>query len=531
MHSNINTYVITGTNSGTMGISVDAYRAKIGCFVQPGTKKVSCPLTLPTHLHDNSNNLVMSIRVILMLLCIGSAYIPPQYSPFYDGLDESNGVELFESHLLNVLSILPDVHEIIAGDFNARIVVESDVIFDDNPNYVINAQNQYSEDTFPALARVSKDKEINAFGRSLLSMCTTFNMHILNGRAGTDANNGDFTCITNTGASVIDYIIVSTSLFFRLLNFSIALRTDSDHLPLTFEIHSHFENTEREKEMNKTKIAKYIWLSDCQEKFTNIFQTGGNRSGFDRIIDNPSFDVNIFVELVKNVYKSAAAQSGMVKHICLRNTTSQRQPVWFDYECKQLKTEKCRLLGLLRRDENYLREFNDLKKRLKSLCRAKKKQYLESEKIRLLANLADNKLFWSTLRQINCNTSVESLIPNDKWYTYFSNLFVCDDDGDDFHLAVELETLLSTVADILPGTDQDLNNDLLNYPISVNEIELAINSLKTGKASGPDGLISEYFKNTSNYIIPILHVLFNKIWETRNFPEEWSEAINNYSFV
>ena len=149
--------------------------------------------------------------------------------------------------MLDVLSKLSDVHVIVSGDFNARIGEEPDFIFDDSPIYVVNDTSGYEEDTFPNIPRVSKDREVNTFGRSLLSLCATFNLHILNGRAGADANIGDFTCLTHNGASVIDYVLVSSSFYFKLLNFSISLRTDSDHLPLNFEIPSHLISSKQSR--------------------------------------------------------------------------------------------------------------------------------------------------------------------------------------------------------------------------------------------------------------------------------------------
>ena len=68
------------------------------------------------------------------------------------------------------------------------------------------------------LDRSSKDKKINKFGLSLKEMCCTYDIHIMNGRLFND-KVGNFTCFSNNGKSVVDYMICSTSLFESVKNF------------------------------------------------------------------------------------------------------------------------------------------------------------------------------------------------------------------------------------------------------------------------------------------------------------------------
>ena len=42
-------------------------------------------------------------------------------------------------------------------------------------------------------------------------MCVTTGLRIINGRYGSDANVGTFTCITDRSASSIDYILADAS--------------------------------------------------------------------------------------------------------------------------------------------------------------------------------------------------------------------------------------------------------------------------------------------------------------------------------
>ena len=54
------------------------------------------------------------------------------------------------------------------------------------------------------------DKEINNFGRDLISFCQSYGMHILNGGVSGD-KNGDITCVANGGRSVVDYMLLNTT--------------------------------------------------------------------------------------------------------------------------------------------------------------------------------------------------------------------------------------------------------------------------------------------------------------------------------
>ena len=67
----------------------------------------------------------------------------------------------------------------------------------------------------------------------LLELCCTFGIHILNGRTSGDLN-GELTCYTANGSSLVDYTIVSTALFNRILKFEIGNEDQFTHLPQVF---------------------------------------------------------------------------------------------------------------------------------------------------------------------------------------------------------------------------------------------------------------------------------------------------------
>ena len=93
---------------------------------------------------------------------------------------------------------------ILCGDFNARIGILDDYIYDPFLDYEINS-------AVPIDKRCSRDLQVNSYGRSLLELCIGNNLFVLNGRTMGDFL-GQFTCHTYNGASVVDYVIGSHDL-------------------------------------------------------------------------------------------------------------------------------------------------------------------------------------------------------------------------------------------------------------------------------------------------------------------------------
>lgn len=67
----------------------------------------------------------------------------------------------------------------------------------------------------------------------------------------------------------------------------------------------------------------------------------------------------------------------------------------------------------------------------------------------------------------------------------------------------------------------DTVNELLNSPITREEIVNSINSLKNNKASGYDNVMNEHIKTTMSNFLPLYENLFNIIFDTGIVPEEW----------
>jgi len=65
----------------------------------------------------------------------------------------------------------------------------------------------------------------------------------------------------------------------------------------------------------------------------------------------------------------------------------------------------------------------------------------------------------------------------------------------------------------------------LDRQISIEEVNIAISSLKNGKSGSVDSLIPDLFKVCHNQLAPMLCKLFNYIFDDNIYPEIWRKCI------
>ena len=175
-------------------------------------------------------NLETCIKEIVVIF----AYVAPENSTIYT-YNDTNGIELLQCTVDNVISEYPNASILLAGDLNARTANCLDYIPNDTLSYVFSDKSlDYPTDSF-CLSRRSKDEKINNFGHSLLEMCCSFDMYIMNGRLFND-HDGNFTYFSTNGQSVIDYIIASTDLFSYVSYFSVEDIDLPDHFPICYTL-------------------------------------------------------------------------------------------------------------------------------------------------------------------------------------------------------------------------------------------------------------------------------------------------------
>ena len=154
----------------------------------------------------------------------------------------------------------------IAGYLNARISTLQDYIPFDDLDFVFG-ETDYPTDPFD-MPRQSKDETHNRFGISLLDICCSCNIHVLNGRMFDD-KNGEITCISNNGRSVVDYMLASTSLFNSILHFQIS---SEDFSHCTLELSRAGQRTEPFEDFRQENSwSRFKWNEALKNNFIECF--------------------------------------------------------------------------------------------------------------------------------------------------------------------------------------------------------------------------------------------------------------------
>ena len=444
------------------------------------------------------------------------AYLPPENSRYYEETDIFNGVSLLEDCLLEIGEEYGDLPCIVCGDLNSRTGMCNSVNIDpvDEISAFVEQDFSYSvpDTAYAFFSRVSKDSTVNAFGRYLLNICEEFRLVLLNGLKLFNWQD-NFTYISENGCSVIDYFVVSSSILHKCTNFKITPLTESKHAAVEMHLMCS-KHVEREPTHTEPyTVVKYKWNEERKNAFHDQMSC-----------DHAGYILHESVGLIERDFNQALSHFNRVFEYagkCMEKTFvfgSESKNAWFDKECRQSKTVLRRCLHKFNRTDDCVDKllYIDKRKEYKGLLKLKKKTHKQNLLDLLQGNLQNPKRFWDAIRYVRPKSGVRSTINIGAWFQHFYKLF------NDIPSSPENDIAFHNHY----GNDVASNNvNTLDQPITVSEIVCAINALKTGKASGPDGLIGEFYKNSIAIIMPFLHPFFNYLFNNGLFPDEWSVAV------
>jgi hypothetical protein len=429
----------------------------------------------------------------------------------------------------------PTAKILLMGDLNARVGQRTDLI-DDSVDHMYNME-WYQPEYFDIPKR-SKDNIVNNFGRSLIDLCVTTGIYILNGRGWND-KNGEFTNITENGCSVVDYIIASANLFnivssFEIMNFcNIGA---NNHLPLHCALNvcgSVKEISEETHELDQ--ITKIKWQNAFSDEFIEnleLADTSELKNNFDKLCDsgNIADAVNLLIDVLQCAGKCMRqTANNNVKHQQNHQNKKQGQPEWWDLDCNKAKQYKYYKLNIYRKTNEIadLEIYKGARRTFKNMCKAKEqlhKRYLQNK----ILQCSNPNAIWKCVKEMQepKTSNGEMVIKVDDWVNYFKNLLGALASHVDMNQSFKDE-----VNDFMSRHDNYCNdcsdNKMyeLNRPFSIEELETCLANLPKGKASGYDGIPYEIITAGRGTIIPYLQHLFNVLLERGTFPEDWSKAL------
>ena len=299
------------------------------------------------------------------------------------GLDIIHELDQF----LNELSSKGDL--IACGDFNARIGQEIDFIKDDELGH--DSLIPLPDDYIPLeiSERNSKDKNSNSYKRPFLEMLINNELHILNGRTLGDIY-GEFTCIQSSGASVVDYFVISPNCSSYISYMSVEQFTCfSDHKPIVLNITlSPRKATEHSKKLHEAYAHAPIRYKMCPDRLNNLrefmvepeieidtkkiieFDYPNNISGTIKLNE----DITAHLQAIANKCLEKTKHPKVVK-----NRSINKKP-WFDKatrEAKQCMAKAARITSDFP-DSDYIRKnFYRVKNTYKKLVDRNKNKFFD----------------------------------------------------------------------------------------------------------------------------------------------------------
>lgn len=176
-------------------------------------------------------------------------------------------------------------------------------------------------------------------------MCINTDLRIVNGRFGSDANIGNFTCITDRSASTIDYILADEVYSQYITDVQVSDRLESIQMSLILDFqHNNERNMHSQSFINipKKTTTKYVWNIERHQFYIDNLRLnlGQISDEFQRAVLNSNYvlPLKLIVNAIYNaaesmnqptiLLKTSYQQKSMI-NLCTRGVWKVRSTVVF----------------------------------------------------------------------------------------------------------------------------------------------------------------------------------------------------------
>uniref|UniRef100_A0A670J9A9 Reverse transcriptase domain-containing protein n=1 Tax=Podarcis muralis TaxID=64176 RepID=A0A670J9A9_PODMU len=313
----------------------------------------------------------------------------------------------------------------------------------------------------------------------------------------------------NQSMSRIDQIWVSNELTPRIQKVEIQAKVISDHNPIEMELKGFEERTFRWR-LNDNLWNDQKFVEKMRNNLSEYFQDNLDKGTKISVVWDASKAVMRGLLIQQNAWKRNNREK-KTKEI-LRQITDNEQKLIkkpnnekIRQEIKTLQTQFAMII-----DKEV--EWNIKRLRQKNFEFANKSG-------KWLAWLVKKRKEENTIGRIQINGK-ETTCPKEirrGFVDFYRQLYRNKERNN--RKKIERYLLEKTVRKI--PTDQ---KEQLNAPIQREEVEEGIRELKRGKAPGPDGFTSSYYKEMKDKLITPLTEVMNGILKERDIPKTWQEA-------
>ena len=355
-----------------------------------------------------------------------AAYIPPENSSYWRS-QQFDPYAILETDIQLYQS---SGNIILTGDFNARTGSLhdhlSDFSFGDEIEDITRGKDNILLDQLNRTERNNLDSTVNSYGKSLISLCKSFNLRLLNGRTPGDST-GNFTCFQYNGYSTVDYIVCDENLLPIIPFIEISPPTHlSDHSHISCYVNcSIVTNSRIPTESNNTAKKEFKWGQDSNAVFASALKLPIFQSKLHHL-QTKELNVDDYWSELSNIIINVAKFSLKMKR---RGKIKHHSKLGFDLECKRLKSHVLNLgkmVAKFPKDPSIYGKFISEKKRFKKLVKTKYKESKECLLQQIVTCEKTNpKHFWDLLKKLrgtkNSKTN-KSPINTDVWTSYFKQL-------------------------------------------------------------------------------------------------------------
>jgi Reverse transcriptase (RNA-dependent DNA polymerase)/Endonuclease/Exonuclease/phosphatase family len=385
---------------------------------------------------------------------------------------------------------------VMGGDLNAKVA------------HAVQPVQQ--DDNGRTSGPVTLARDMNESGRHLRVLCQNTGMHWLTGCvAGDTAAEPSFYHGNGQGGmSRIDHILVDPCLWQSVVSSRIRKDiTGSDHYP----VEGTFDMKLPCRAVLRAHGSKLRWCRDSREAFIEGVASELPAIGelCNELESHSSLEVvQGVLHKVVDVLVQSALQAGC-KQSYVKQPTMQKA-AWFDRECLEVR-QGLRKLSRRRPGSAALAQ---LRRSFRSLCKKKKKMYSRGQIFQMMDDVKSNpRSFWKHFK---------SKVPQSSGdvagaVSFWSSLLNKDH---------EPGPPLQEIGSLDDDPTHELNRDITGM-----EVSDALSKLKTGTASGPDGLPPELFKHADVWnddgssFAEHLACIFNHMFRTACVPSDWGTAL------
>jgi hypothetical protein len=272
------------------------------------------------------------------------------------------------------------------------------------------------------------------------------------------------------------------------------------------------------KQFRKREIVSYKWNSELDsKKYNDELQSECINKQLIKVMDNLQHNsINETVNNLTKILQQTANNS--IKKIKKHKRKSYKK--WFNSDCEKAKKAVKKLANKLQKNpyNNHVRQnFYIHKKIYKKTLKKCKKIYKQQCIERFEQMISSNpKEYWKAFQNLKKEEiklkSDEKYIPLKKWVVHFEKVY------DKFEDDPELRQLL---------LKEEAQPHFFELDSRINEKEVsdAIKKLKAKKTAGHDSIIGEMIKAGQTTLTPFLVKIFNHIFMSKEYPEEWNKGI------